>query len=113
MNGLPRVLQDEIWEHVRGDRAYWRQRHQELVTDRMNVLIEIMEANGGMILPRHEILVYRANTPISPGSWPFVPQFMKYQHRTHGQLFADTYEEYGRKLEQRRSFFATLGYLVH
>jgi hypothetical protein len=25
MNRLPKVLQNEIWEYVRGDRAYWKQ----------------------------------------------------------------------------------------
>jgi hypothetical protein len=25
MNQLPKVLQNEIWEYVRGDRAYWKQ----------------------------------------------------------------------------------------
>jgi hypothetical protein len=32
MNQLPTVLQKEIWEYVRGDRAYWKQQFDEIVT---------------------------------------------------------------------------------
>jgi hypothetical protein len=32
MNGLPRVLQNEIWEYVHGDRAYWRNQFKVQVT---------------------------------------------------------------------------------
>jgi hypothetical protein len=31
MDRLPRVLQTEIWEYVRGDRAYWKAQHQQTV----------------------------------------------------------------------------------
>jgi hypothetical protein len=31
MNRLPQVLQNEIWEYVRGDRAYWKQQFSSLV----------------------------------------------------------------------------------
>jgi hypothetical protein len=31
MNRLPRVLQNEIWEYVRGDRAFWKEFHKHAV----------------------------------------------------------------------------------
>jgi len=33
MNRLPQVLQNEIWEYVRGDRAFWKQIHSKLVNE--------------------------------------------------------------------------------
>jgi hypothetical protein len=33
MNRLPRVLQNEIWEYVRGDRAFWRNLHEDVMTE--------------------------------------------------------------------------------
>jgi hypothetical protein len=31
MNELPRVLQNEIWEYVRGDRAFWKKQYASAV----------------------------------------------------------------------------------
>jgi hypothetical protein len=33
MNRLPQVLQNEIWEYVRGDRAFWKTRHQAIINE--------------------------------------------------------------------------------
>jgi hypothetical protein len=33
MNNLPQVLQNEIWDYVRGDRAYWKQLHSAIVNE--------------------------------------------------------------------------------
>jgi hypothetical protein len=33
MDRLPQVLQNEIWEYVRGDRAHWKQQHRALINE--------------------------------------------------------------------------------
>jgi hypothetical protein len=33
MNRLPRVLQNEIWEYVRGDKTFWRRRFNATLDD--------------------------------------------------------------------------------
>jgi hypothetical protein len=38
MNRLPKVLQNEIWEYVRGDRAYWKRQFKQTV---LKVIIHI------------------------------------------------------------------------
>jgi hypothetical protein len=38
MDRLPRVLQNEIWEYVRGDRTFWKTKHK-LVIDHIQKLI--------------------------------------------------------------------------
>jgi hypothetical protein len=42
MNNLPAVLQNEIWEYVRGDRAFWKSQHK-LVIEQIEKLIKVKE----------------------------------------------------------------------
>jgi hypothetical protein len=42
MNRLPAVLQKEIWEYVRGDRAYWRTQFTN-VMEQLEQIIELIE----------------------------------------------------------------------
>jgi hypothetical protein len=42
MNELPRVLQNEIWEYVRGDRAFWKSQY-ELVVDQWEHMIQSVD----------------------------------------------------------------------
>jgi hypothetical protein len=107
MNDLPRVLQNEIWEYVRGDRRYWKQKHQELVTDQMNILIDVAEhkvflRDSDLHMPcsKTEMLL-RVRRLYDECWWSKqIPEFMVHQHRHAGQLFADTKEEFQRKCRE-------------
>jgi hypothetical protein len=43
MNRLPRVLQNEIWEYVRGDRKFWRNKIENVV-DELEAYIDDLQA---------------------------------------------------------------------
>lgn len=40
MNQLPTVLQNEIWEYVRGDRKFWKEQHKLVVGQIQQIITE-------------------------------------------------------------------------
>jgi hypothetical protein len=72
MDRLPKVLQNEIWEYVRGDRAYWKQQFQPVIHNltpveprvwwqRSESPLEVMIRTSGcgfirMIIDQHSIV---------------------------------------------------------
>jgi hypothetical protein len=56
MNRLPKVLQNEIWEYVRGDRAYWKQTLTEsLDSVPKSEMCEIYGFTDGFLLLIHAV----------------------------------------------------------
>jgi hypothetical protein len=119
MNRLPAVLQKEIWEYVRGDRAYFRGQFQSVV-DQLNGAVERIEQStfgpgGGPEQTRTErltnlVAMFRG---IVHFDWD-VPRFMKFQHQTHGQLFADNGAEYSQKCREWTPWIDThKGWISH
>jgi hypothetical protein len=49
MNRLPKVLQNEIWEYVRGDRAFFKSQFQIVMTELLFKLPEIHRMHAQML----------------------------------------------------------------
>lgn len=61
MNHLPKVLQNEIWEYVHGDRAYWKTQFGNV----MEQLEQIIESIEDEIYDRFNISSLRSKTKTS------------------------------------------------
>jgi hypothetical protein len=50
MNRLPKVLQNEIWEYVRGDRAYWKQTFTNMINlQEFSEIVDVHWFTGGVL----------------------------------------------------------------
>jgi hypothetical protein len=100
MNRLPAVLQKEIWEYVRGDRAFWKTQYQNVINhllasiDRAETCLfvyDISSAKSHLILEYHKTVLET-----------FGEKFIKFNNRRYRlhasglgfSMFADSGKEY-------------------
>jgi hypothetical protein len=63
MDQLPQVLQKEIWEYVRGDRAFWKSQY-ELVVDSLELILDYVENMSMANTTRVNMFMSRAKSEI-------------------------------------------------
>lgn len=95
MNRLPAVLQKEIWQYVRGDRAFWKTQY-ELVLDEFDTACDLRHCRVTIQAPDRDPAWSRcvADSRKWPGFGKFIRAFRRYLSSINVPMFPDSCEEW-------------------
>lgn len=109
MNKLPKVLQNEIWEYVHGDRPFWKKQFEH-VRDELNCAIASAElrfwGSGNIVsAPRSTHIVNMAKDhDVMKMGYPRLNEFRQHHIKLGTFFVPDSLEEWAKHCSEWSSF---------